>query len=72
MIWRVVVMNVQEIKPCPFCGGRADIRYSINRALIECTNRKCKIQPSTWLHVETDSVDKLVKIWNTRKFKEEQ
>lgn len=68
----MVVMSVQEIKPCPFCGGRADIRYSINRALIECTNRKCKIQPSTWLHVETDSVDKLVKIWNTRKFKEEQ
>lgn len=65
-------MSVQEIKPCPFCGGRADIRYSINRALIECTNRKCKIQPSTWLHVETDSVDKLVKIWNTRKLKEEQ
>jgi len=64
-------MSVQEIKPCPFCGGRADIRYSINRALIECTNSKCKIQPSTWLHVETDSVDKLVKIWNTRKFKED-
>ena len=72
MIWSVVVMSVQEIKPCPFCGGRADIRYSINRALIECTNRKCKIQPSTWLHVDTDSVDKLVKIWNTRRFKEEQ
>lgn len=65
-------MSIQEIKPCPFCGGRADIRYSINRALIECTNRKCKIRPSTWLHVETDSVDKLVKIWNTRKYTEEQ
>jgi len=65
-------MSVQDIKPCPFCGGRADLRYSINRTSIECTNRKCKIQPSTWLHVETDSVDKLVKIWNTRKYKEEQ
>lgn len=65
-------MSIQEIKPCPFCGGRADIRYSINRALIECTNRKCKIRPSTWLHVETDSVDKLVKIWNTREYTEEQ
>ena len=63
-------MNVQEIKPCPFCGSHADLRYSMNRALIECTNRKCKIKPSTWLHVETDSVDKLVKIWNTRKFEE--
>ena len=65
-------MNSLKIKPCPFCGGRADIRYSIHRALIECTNHKCKIQPSTWLHVETDSVDKLVKIWNTRKYTEEQ
>lgn len=65
-------MSIQEIKPCPFCGGQADIRYSINRTLIECTNHKCKIQPSTWLHVETDSVDKLVKIWNTRKYTEEQ
>lgn len=64
-------MSIQEIKPCPFCGGRADLRYSINRALIECTNRKCKIQPSTWLRVDIDSVDKLVKIWNTRKYKEE-
>ena len=38
--------------------------------LIECTNTKCKIQPSTWLRVETDSVNKLVKIWNTRNYKE--
>ncbi|MBN6836287.1 Lar family restriction alleviation protein [Staphylococcus epidermidis] len=65
-------MSIQGIKPCPFCGGRADLRYSINRALIECANSKCKIQPSTWLRVDTDSVDKLVKIWNTRKYKEEQ
>ena len=58
------------IKPCPFCGGRADMRYSFDKALIECTNTKCKIQPSTWLRVETDSVDKLVKIWNTRNYEE--
>ena len=68
-------MNSERVillKPCPFCGGRADLRYSINRALIECTNRKCKLQPSTWLHVDTDSVDKLVSIWNTRKYKEDK
>lgn len=58
------------LKPCPFCGGRADMRYAINKALIECTNTKCKIQPSTWLCVETDSVNKLVNIWNTRKYEE--
>ncbi|WWT40300.1 hypothetical protein [Staphylococcus phage PT1-4] len=46
------------------------MRYSLDKALIECTNTKCKIQPSTWLRVETDSVDKLVKIWNTRNYEE--
>ena len=43
---------------------------SFDKALIECTNTKCKIQPSTWLRVKTDSVNKLVKIWNTRKLEE--
>lgn len=62
-----MVKNIAKcLKPCLFCGGRADLRYAINRALIECTNTKCKLQPSTWLHVDTDSVDKLVKIWNGR------
>lgn len=47
------------IKPCPFCGGRADMRYSIDKALIECTNTKCKIQPSTWLGIHPDTGEKL-------------
>ena len=62
---------MELLKPCPFCGGRADMRYSIDKALIECTNTKCKIQPSTWLVVETDSVSKLIKIWNTRNNEED-
>lgn len=65
-------MSSPKIKPCPFCGGRADIRYSFHTLLIECTNRKCKLQPSTWMHVNSDSAEKLIKIWNTRKFKEEK
>ncbi|WP_204206468.1 Lar family restriction alleviation protein [Mammaliicoccus sciuri] len=63
--------NVKFLKPCPFCGGRADLRYCINKALVECTNKKCKLRPSTWLRVDTDSVDKLVNIWNQRKYEEE-
>ena len=65
-------MSSPKIKQCPFCGGLVDIRYSFDTLLIECTNRKCKIQPSTWMHVNSDSAEKLIKIWNTRKFKEEQ
>ena len=63
--------TVKFLKPCPFCGGRADLRYSINKALVECTNKKCKLRPSTWLHLDTDSVDKLVDIWNQRKYEED-
>ena len=60
--------TVKFLKPCPFCGGRADLRYSINKAEVGCRNKKCKLKPSTWLHVDTDSVDKLVNIWNERKY----
>ena len=67
----VVKDTVKFLKPCPFCGGRADLRYSINKALVECTNKKCKLRPSTWLYVDTDSVDKLVNIWNERKYEED-
>lgn len=65
-------MSSPKFKPCPFCGGLPDIRYSFNTLLIECTNKNCKIQPSTWMHVHSDSAEKLIKIWNKRKFKEEQ
>lgn len=58
---------ITEIEPCPFCGKDAGMRYVINRAVIECNNRKCPVQPSTWLFVDTDSVSKLVESWNTRK-----
>ncbi len=33
-------MSSPKIKPCPFCGGLADIRYSFDTLLIECTNKK--------------------------------
>ncbi len=38
-------MSSPKIKPCPFCGGLADIRYSFDTLLIECTNKNCKLQP---------------------------
>lgn len=66
----MVKNTVNSLKPCPFCGGRAELEYTMNRAFIECISTKCKLQPSTWLHVDTDSVNKLVKIWNTRNYEE--
>ena len=65
-------MNSLKIKPCPFCGGLPDIRYSFDTLLIECTNKKCKLQPSTFMYVHTNNAEKLIKIWNKRKDLEEQ
>ncbi|MGQ3772687.1 Lar family restriction alleviation protein [Staphylococcus aureus] len=65
-------MSSPKIKPCSFCGGLADIRYSFDTLLIECTNKNCKLQPSTWSHVHTNNAEKLIKIWNKRKDLEEQ
>ncbi|HDK7948401.1 TPA: hypothetical protein PT632_000816 [Staphylococcus aureus] len=53
-------MSSPKIKPCPFCGGLADIRYSFDTLLIECTNKNCKLQPSTWSHVHTNNAEKLI------------
>ena len=63
------MMNILKIKPCPFCGSLPSIRYSFDTLLIECTNKKCKLQPSTWSHVDSDSAEKLIKIWNKRKIR---
>ena len=52
-------MSSPKFKPCPFCGGLPDIRYSFNTLLIECTNKNCKIQPSTWMHVHTNNAKNL-------------
>ncbi len=57
---------IVDIKPCPFCGGRARMSYSLGKAYIECSNTECNVKPSTWLYVTTNKVDKLVKIWNRR------
>ncbi|MCG2181448.1 Lar family restriction alleviation protein [Staphylococcus epidermidis] len=65
-------MSSPKLKPCPFCGGLPNIRYSFDTLLIECTNKKCKLQPSTFMYVHTNNAEKLIKIWNKRKGLEEQ
>lgn len=56
----------KELKPCPFCGKQPILYYLLGKASIDCVNEKCKIKPSTWLHISTNKVDELVKVWNTR------
>ena len=55
-----------ELKPCPFCGGEADLCqiYGENLWLVKCWNtKKCKILPRT---PEVHSMEEAMFIWNTR------
>ncbi len=58
----------EDLKPCLFCKHYPSIRYTFGKLVIECSNTKCGLQPSTWLHSKTNNIAKLVKIWNTRKY----
>ena len=63
------MMAIPNMKPCPFCGGTAEIR---SRFIKGVANRKhywlecgqCHIQQN---HVDGyRTIDKAVKIWNRR------
>lgn len=52
-----------KLKPCPFCGGKAEIIYSdykINDVRIQCI--KCNVKTSWWM----GEMEELIEQWNTR------
>ena len=53
----------KTLKPCPFCGGRAEIRdtYCYAAFAIHCT--KCSAGVG---NVGTGTLEKAVKLWNRR------
>jgi Lar family restriction alleviation protein len=57
----------EELKPCPFCGGEAEIeRYGTPRysTIYSCTECGCRLETGeTFNHGDT---------WNTRTEKEKQ
>lgn len=61
-------MKTVKLKPCPFCGGRAEIvsRRSLTDRIsfiIKCTNPKCVTKPCTfWEH----SPMAVAEAWNRR------
>ena len=66
-------MSKTELKPCPFCGGKAWKTTCRNAELkpmyqISCPNEECNIQPYT--NYSTDE-ETLVKEWNRRANDEE-
>lgn len=59
-------MKETELKPCPFCGGEAVIRYQMGRAYISpMHNNGCFIEPNTWLQCNSP-ISKQIKAWNRR------
>jgi hypothetical protein len=56
-----------ELKPCPFCGGRAmliDIPHTnIHNCAVRCVNVHCVMHPTTHIYVEPKSA---IEAWNRR------
>lgn len=72
------IPNLQiELLPCPFCGGEAKLRKTIELAghgmittsyFVECVD--CKVRGNhfdSWLDEQKNAEDKAVEFWNTRK-----
>ena len=57
-----------DLKPCPFCGGKAVMisePYTHNRFMVGCkdSNNVCKCEPCTNLF---DTPEKAAEAWNRR------
>lgn len=59
---------MDELKPCPFCDGEAELLISDFGSNVGCT--KCRARARSFIH-GVDDLDgsdiKAIKAWNTRK-----
>ena len=54
-----------ELKPCPFCGGKATLNTNGDKFWVDCAMSKgfCRVMPSTWQYkTEEDAIE----AWNER------
>lgn len=51
-----------ELKPCPFCGEKAEVRLSLGRDIVSCTNCHAEMAGSYI------NIDSLIEEWNTREY----
>ena len=57
---------MSELKPCPFCGGEAIIRFSLGNEYISPIHKACCIiEPNTWL-ISSKPIKVQIKAWNRR------
>ena len=55
-----------ELKPCPFCGGKAKYIYQMPLNAVQC--QKCKVFGKTIcdLFEQQDGKAEAIKLWNRR------
>lgn len=57
-----------KLKPCPFCGGTAEVGYAINdynRYGVYCKNCGATVEVKDWKGME-DTEENAIKVWNQR------
>lgn len=59
-----------ELKPCPFCGGKAKIHKSAKSTVkgglwyfVNCQGHKCKVYPQTYTYSKKSYA---INAWNRR------
>ena len=58
-------MMSDELKPCPFCGGEAQVQHDYERGeyRVLCFGDKCNLVPSTFFF---EKKSRAISAWNTR------
>jgi hypothetical protein len=54
-----------EIKPCPFCGGRAEVQAGgFGERYVKCMNENCGagLDGGIWFRTDSEAIEK----WNKR------
>ena len=58
---------INNLKPCPFCGGKAETYNLPWGAGVSCTNKLCQADGPTPRSEQITSTSAAAKLWNKRK-----
>lgn len=58
-------MKNEELKPCPFCGGKAVMISYSEFAFIQCENCECRT-PRIDANAQFCAKDRAIELWNRR------
>lgn len=58
--------KIEELKPCPFCGGESAIMFLFGHPYIRPIHtKKCRMRCDTWL-IADEPIEVQIKVWNRR------